>query len=86
MAFSFKPTNANNVSFTAIGGATAPLSVGQIFTNWKDPSGNDLSVIITSVEKACTYNDTAKWNIQGTASPRASFWNAVDANLQDYQH
>ena len=76
--------NQFNVSFTAIGGATAPLSVGQIFTNWKDPAGNDLSVIITSVERACTYNDTAKWNVQGTASKHAKFWNATEANLQDY--
>lgn len=77
--------NQYNVSFTAIGGATAPLSVGHIFNNWKDANGNTLSVIITSVEKACTYNDTAKWNIQGAASTHAKFWNATEANLQDYQ-
>lgn len=77
--------NQFNVSFTAIGGATAPLSVGEIFDDWKDANGNTLSVIITSVEKACTYNDTAKWNIQGAASTHAKFWNAVNANLQNYQ-
>lgn len=59
-------------SITAIGPNTAPLSVGQTW-NWKDTQGGSLNYIVTSVERACTYNDTAKWNIQATAYAHASY-------------
>ena len=74
-----------SVSMTAIGPTTFPLSVGQVW-NWHDQYGNDLSAIVTSVERACTYNDTAKWNIQATANGHAKFWNATNVGLDDYQY
>lgn len=76
-----------NISMTAIGGTNFPLSVGQVdTTHFHDQYGNSLSAVITNVERACTYNDTAKWNVQATASGKAKFWNAVDHSLGDYQH
>ena len=73
------------ISMTAIGPNTTNLSVGTVW-NWHDPYGNDLSCIVTSVERACTYNDTAKWNIQATANGHAKFWNATETNLDNYQN
>lgn len=61
-----------NCSLTAIGPDTAPLSVGQTWS-WKKPDGTALDYIVQSVERASTYNDTAKWNITALAYAHASY-------------
>ena len=69
-----------NVSFTAIGPNQAPKVVGQTweFTN---VDGSTLSAIITGVEKSCTYNDTAKWNITGVAYAHATYHDKTEDAL-----
>lgn len=69
-----------NCNLTAIGPNTAPLSCGQTWS-WKDPSGGSLDYIVNSVEKAATYNDTAKWNIQATAYAHATYHDKTDDAL-----
>lgn len=69
-----------NVSFTAIGPGTAPKVVGQTWA-FKDFAGDNLSCIITGVEKACTYNDTAKWNITGVAYAHALYYDKSEDSL-----
>jgi len=59
-------------NITAIGPNTPPLSVGQTW-DWKDAFGNNLDYIVTNVERASSYGDTAKWNVQATAYAHASY-------------
>lgn len=69
-----------NCNFTCIGPDTAPTTVGATFS-WKDLSGTSLNYIVNSVERASTYNDTAKWNIQLTAYKHASYSDKTDDSL-----
>jgi hypothetical protein len=69
-----------SVSFTAIGPNTAPKVVGQTWA-YTNVDGNTLSAIITSVEKSCSYNDTAKWNVQGVAYAHASYSDKSEGSL-----
>lgn len=69
-----------NCSFTAIGPNTAPCAVGSTLT-WYNLSGGSMDYIVTSVEKACTYNDTAKWNVQATAYAHASYSDKSESPL-----
>ena len=69
-----------NCNVTAIGPNTAPLSCGQTWS-WKNPAGTSLSYIVNSVERASTYNDTAKWNIQATAYAHATYHDKTEDAL-----
>ena len=80
-------------TFTMIGPATLPTncSVGNAFSigndgtvTFSDASGGvtgDGNFIIQSIERACTYNDTAKWNITAQGWPHATVKNYTEAAL-----
>lgn len=69
-----------NCRLTAIGPDTAPVSVGSTWS-WKDSAGNNLDYIVQSVERASTYNDTAKWNITAIAYANATYYDKTDDAL-----
>jgi hypothetical protein len=69
-----------SMSFTAIGPNEAPCSVGDTLS-WYNLSGGSMNYIVTNVEKACTFNDTAKWNIQATAYAHAKYSDKSEGEL-----
>lgn len=77
-----------SITLTMIGSATAPFVVGdQITINsgtiTKVNSGGDY--LVTSVNRTCTYNDTAKWQIQGTGFLSATYVDKTSGNFSPIQ-
>lgn len=70
----------NSISLTAIGPATPPCRAGQTLS-WYDVSGTALSCIVTSCRRTCSYNDTAKWQIDGTAYAHASYSDKTEDSI-----
>lgn len=76
------------ISFTMIGSATKPFEVGDqikitggVIT--KPASGGEY--LVTSVNRTCTYNDTAKWQIQGTGFLSATYIDRTTGNFSPIQ-
>ena len=76
------------ITLTMIGSATQPFSVGDqikitagAITNVS--SGGDY--LVTSVNRTCTYNDTAKWQIQGTGFLSATYVDKTSGNFSPIQ-
>ena len=63
------------LSITAIGTSTAPTSAGATIhyanEDW----------IVQSVRRTCTYNDTAKWQIEATRWPHATYSDKTDDSM-----
>ena len=77
-----------SITLTMIGSATAPFDVGnqlKILSGAisKVDSGGDY--LVTSVNRTCTYNDTAKWQIQGTGFLNATYVNKTSADFSPIQ-
>ena len=68
------------LSLTVIGSSTAPTSAGATLS-WKDKSGTAQDYIVQSVKRTCTYNDTAKWQIEATAWAHATYSDKTDDAL-----
>lgn len=65
------------LSLTVIGPSTAPTSAGATLS-WKDKDGSSQDYIVQSVKRTCTYNDTAKWQIEAVAWAHATYSDKTD--------
>lgn len=68
------------VSLTMIGPNTAPATQGSTLS-WFNANGDALSCIVTSVKRTCSYNDTAKWQIEGQGYGHATYSDKTDDSL-----
>lgn len=75
------------LTFTAIGPTGAPCEVGDVLAiadgaiSVKADAAAAGDWIVQTVERACTYNDTAKWNVTATSAPHAKPFNKTDDDL-----
>lgn len=73
-----------SISLTMIGSSTQPFSVGDQI---KITSGTITSVssggdyLVQSVKRTCTYNDTAKWQIDGVSFTNATYVDKTEAEF-----
>lgn len=69
-------------SLTVTGPTTAAPFEGAAKTaNWYTPDGTAIQYVIDSVSLQCTYNDTAKYSVSGTAYINAVYTDATDSAL-----
>ena len=80
----------SNLSLTLIGSSTAPCAVGDqltisagTITVTAVASGGSATggYVVQSVDRACTYGDTAKWNITATGWEHATYKNKMNDNI-----
>lgn len=71
-----------NFSLTVTGPATsAPFEGAAKTASWYTPSGASVDYVVDSVSLQCTYNDTAKYSVTGTAYINATYHDATDSAL-----
>ena len=76
-----------SLSFTMIGPDTQPFEAGNVILVGSDgtitvaTTAGSGDYIIQSCERACTYNDTAKWNVQAIGWEHASYYDKTEDEL-----